>query len=442
MSAPIPHNEPARLEALYRYAILDTAAEAAFDDLTRLAAHTCGTPIALISLTDANRQWFKSRLGVEALERPRDSTFSAYGILQEDVLIVPDASADPRFAKNALVAGAPHIRFYAGVRLVTPDGYALGMLCVKDYVPRTPTGEQVEALRIVGRQVMAQLELRNQTAKLNMALVGCQRGEAALRQSQHLFQTVIDHLPQRIFWKDQDLAYLGCNQLFAQDAGMEAPACLVGKTDFDMPWLPQAEAYRADDRQVMDTMIPKLNFEEPIEKAGRTQAWLRTSKIPLLGLDNIIVVGMYEDVTETKANEAERIRLQDEIIRAQEAALSELSTPLIPISEQIVVMPIIGTVDTGRAQQVLQTLLTGVDLHHAAFVILDITGVPVVDTQVANALLHAAQAVKLLGAQVVLTGIRPEVAQTVVQLGIDLRHLVTRSTLQAGIEYALTRSKF
>jgi ABC-type sugar transport system substrate-binding protein len=131
-------------------------------------------------------------------------------------------------------------------------------------------------------------------------------------------------------------------------------------------------------------------------------------------------------------------RARDEIIRSQAAALRELSTPLIPLSDTVFVMPLIGAIDSSRAQQILETLLQGVAANRAATAILDITGVLVVDTQVANALVRAAQAVKLLGARVVLTGIRPEVAQTLVGLGVDLSGIVTLGTLQSGVAYALS----
>jgi len=135
----------------------------------------------------------------------------------------------------------------------------------------------------------------------------------------------------------------------------------------------------------------------------------------------------------------EIIQARDQIIRAQAVALRELSSPLIPISDSVLVMPLIGAIDSGRAQQVLETLLAGIASHAAHLVIVDITGVPLIDTQMANALIRTAQAVKLLGAQVVLTGIRPEVAQTLVGLDLDLRGIVTCSTLQAGIVYGLRR---
>jgi anti-anti-sigma regulatory factor len=149
-----------------------------------------------------------------------------------------------------------------------------------------------------------------------------------------------------------------------------------------------------------------------------------------------------ENITTRKRTE-EMLRqsiAQEETIRAQQAALAELSTPLIPLSEHVMVMPLIGAVDSQRAQQVLTALLEGIASSRAQVAILDITGVAVVDTQVANALIRAAQAVRLLGAQVVLTGIRPEVAQTLVGLGADLSDIITHSNLQSGIAYATRRN--
>ncbi|NCC32219.1 MAG: PAS domain S-box protein [Chloroflexia bacterium] len=145
------------------------------------------------------------------------------------------------------------------------------------------------------------------------------------------------------------------------------------------------------------------------------------------------------DLTDQLQAEQERRALQEEVIQAQQAALRELSTPLMPIADKVVVMPIIGSIDQTRAQMIMETLLEGIAAHRATFAILDITGVRVVDTQVAAALVRAAQAARMLGAEVVLTGIGPEVAQTLVHIGADLRELVARSSLQQGIAYAINK---
>jgi anti-anti-sigma factor len=152
------------------------------------------------------------------------------------------------------------------------------------------------------------------------------------------------------------------------------------------------------------------------------------------------LVGRGQDITDRKLAEAERQRLQNELIEAQQVALQELSTPLIPISDTVLVMPLIGRIDTRRAGQILETLLEGIQRQQADLAIIDITGVSLVDTQVAHTLLQAARAVKLLGAQVVLTGLRSEVAQTLVGLGVDLSDIVTRGTLQSGIAFGLGNS--
>jgi anti-sigma regulatory factor (Ser/Thr protein kinase) len=186
-------NETARLGALRRYKILDTEPEQAFDDLTLLASQICGTPIALITLLDERRQWFKSRVGISTTETARSVAFCAHTIQRDDMLIVPDTLADERFRDNPQVVGEPWVRFYAGSPLVTHDGHALGSLCVLDRVPRTLTSEQQAALDALRRQAVAQLELRLNVDELAQALRERDQAEEAERRLVEELQTALEN---------------------------------------------------------------------------------------------------------------------------------------------------------------------------------------------------------------------------------------------------------
>src|SRR5712672_1315873 len=183
MNAPIPPNDKKRLRVLWQYDLLDTMPEEVFDDLTELAARICEAPIALITLVDENRQWFKSKVGVTINETSRDISFCGHAICQSDLFIVPDATLDKRFAKNPLVTSEPKIRFYAGAPLITPDGYALGTLCVIDKVPRELRPDQKQALRVLARHVMTQLELRRHSRELARAHQHRERVESDLTKA-------------------------------------------------------------------------------------------------------------------------------------------------------------------------------------------------------------------------------------------------------------------
>ncbi|MBB1354274.1 GAF domain-containing protein, partial [Pseudoalteromonas sp. SR45-5] len=170
IKAQIPADEESRLKALYEYEILDTEAEKVFDDLTQLASDICEAPISLISLVDPQRQWFKSKYGIDVDSTERDIAFCSHTILQDQVFEIQNALLDERFYDNPLVTSDPNIRFYAGTPLVTPSGSTIGTLCVISDQPKKLTQTQINALKILGKEVIAQLELRLNNRKLATAL--------------------------------------------------------------------------------------------------------------------------------------------------------------------------------------------------------------------------------------------------------------------------------
>lgn len=190
MKPLLPDNEAVRLDALRRYRILDTPPEPLFDDIASLASQICRTPIALITFIDSNRQWMKSKVGLNASELPRDISFCAHAILQSDLFVVKDTLADERFSDNPLVTSDPRIRFYAAVPLMTRKGYALGTLCVADQVARTLYLDQSHALRQLARQVLSHLELRRQMYDLRRSLHQREKKLRRLGKTQQRFDLV------------------------------------------------------------------------------------------------------------------------------------------------------------------------------------------------------------------------------------------------------------
>jgi rsbT co-antagonist protein RsbR len=258
------------------------------------------------------------------------------------------------------------------------------------------------------------------------------QAEAALLVSNRRINAILESITDAFFAVDNAWRFTYINHQ-AGELLFRAPEELPGKVIWEeFPDAVGTTFYQQYHRAVAEqTAVTFEEYYPPFD------IWFEVRAYP--SNDGLSVY--FHDISERRRLEAEHKRLQDEIIQSQAAILAEMSTPLIPLSDEVVVMPLIGTIDTQRAQQIMENLLTGISQHRAAVAILDITGVRVVDTQVANALVRAAQAAKLLGAQVILTGMHGTIAQTLVHLGADLSGLITRSTLQNGITYALGQKK-
>lgn len=249
MRASPPANEPDRLAALSRYEVLDSEPEDAFDDIARVACEVTGAPIGLVTLVDAERQWFKARVNLEGVtETPRELSLCAHAILEpSEVMVVPDARDDPRFSDNPLVAGEHGFRFYAGAPLVTDDGLALGTLCVFDREPRALDGRQVEALRTLAHQVMTELELRRELLEL-----GAMVRAGSSPRAPDVLQAIIDRSPAPVYVKDRRGRYLLANRALQDLIGRN----VLGMTDSELFPPEIAERYTANDRRVIETGAP------------------------------------------------------------------------------------------------------------------------------------------------------------------------------------------
>ncbi|MBU6399942.1 MAG: PAS domain-containing protein, partial [Verrucomicrobia bacterium] len=312
---PIASNEAERLTALRRYRILGTGPEAAFDDLTRLAAEICQTPIAFVGFLDEQRQWFKSSVGLELTETPREGSFGAYAINHLDLFSVPDTAKDKRFAHGPLPAAHRPIRFCAGMPLRTSDGFNLGALCVLDYQPRRLQPAQAQALRILSGQVMTQLEFRRSLDELARTIDEQRRTAVALRNSESFYHSLVESLPQHILRKDLEGRFTFGNQRFCAILGKPL-AEIIGKTDFDFFPPDLAAKYQTDDqgviatRQILDTI-------EAHQTPDRGKLYVHVIKTPIYDFDGRIIgiQGIFWDVTAQRQVE-EALAYERDLLRA------------------------------------------------------------------------------------------------------------------------------
>lgn len=323
-------SEMLRLEALHRYAILDTLPEASFDDLTRLTARLCGTPMALLTLIDSDRQWFKSNVGLDLRQAPRTFSFCDEAIRGNAVFIVADAEADARFRESPLVRAAPRVRFYGGAPLITADGYAIGTLCVLDRAPRSLSVEQRNALIALSKQAMHLLEAHRELAEAKRSLAA--GATQALAESEERLKALSANVPGMVYQfirtSDSRFAFPyvseGCYALF----GILPEALQQNAAAFHDLILPEdRESYLSS----MVNSAQKLttwNWEGRIKASGWNDVkWinLRSSPRPLPG-DAIQWEGMMANITQSKLSAAE--------VRASRERLRELQSHVETVKEQ------------------------------------------------------------------------------------------------------------
>jgi two-component system, cell cycle sensor histidine kinase and response regulator CckA len=316
MRSPLPENEDARLQNLRSYRILDTPPEQAFDDLTRLAAFICGTPIALISLIDAKRQWFKSAVGWAVLEIPRNVSFCAHTILKTDFLVIPETLRDNTVGTSPLATHGG-IRFYAGVPLITAEGYAVGTLCVMDCVPRALTGEQTDALQRLAGQVVAQLELRQRRTRVTLPQdrsADSSEDEGAdgiLGESEALYRTLAETASDAIIVIDEHSKILLVNRATEKMFGYRKEELLGQQLTMLVPDCLRQTNLRAIQERVETgkLQVPCEDLDlRGVHKNGE-EIWLQTSFSESVRNGKRIFTGICRNITGRKRVEQERFRL-------------------------------------------------------------------------------------------------------------------------------------
>lgn len=319
MNPLLSNNEVARLEALHQYQILDTSPEQTFDDLAFLAAQICATPIALINFIDANRQWFKAKVGLDVEQMPLDLGYCPLCIHQHDVLIIPDTLADERFAKNPVVTSYPYVRFYTGVPLIAPQGEVIGTLCVVDRLPRTISPEQVESLKAISRLVMRQLELRRNLTQVATIKTEYQQAQEALRQSESTLRSFFDSAPMMMgiveLLDNDDILHISDNAATAKFFGL-APGAMRKRLASELGLSPDYVRDWIDYfRQAQSLQLP-VSFEHP-HNTLIEQRWLKAtvSAIGESSLKRPRFAYIVEDITERKQAE-EELRWKEALLRS------------------------------------------------------------------------------------------------------------------------------
>ncbi len=339
MRAPeIPADEAARLEELRALEVLDTGPEPGLDALTKLAAHLLEVPITLVSLVDGTRQWFKSRVGLEATETPREISFCGHVVAQDAALVVADTAGDPRFFDNPLVTGEPHIRFYAGVPLRSQNGRVMGTLCAIDRLPHILPPEKLELLHLLAGQVADQLEARRQRRLLVEKNAALEQSGARLREGEARLQALFDAMSDGVAELDRTGAIVSCNPAAERILGLTRDQ-LLGRTSVDPRWHathPDGTDFPREDHPAMVTLrTGRRSVAVPmrIHKPDGALTFIEVSASPIApaegGLPHSVVVS-FRDVTDERALR-ERLTRQDRLAATGTLAAGvghEINNPL------------------------------------------------------------------------------------------------------------------
>ena len=325
-AAPVPKWERERLTILREYAVLDTLAEQAFDDLTLLASRLFDAPIALISLVDEQRQWFKSKVGIDACETDRKDAFCAHALSNPDeVFVVPDARNDVRFRHNPLVTGAPFIRFYAGAPLVTPERHVLGTIAIIDRVPRAFSPQESDLLRALSRQVMLALQQRRSSAALNDAVTSLRKKDEELRRSETLFRTSYENAPIGKALVSIEGKWLRVNQSLCDMLGYRAEELLA--TDF--------QSLTHPDDLVLDLAHVNQLLAGSIRKYELEKRYIHKQGHLVWALLSVCLVRDEKDAPSFFVSQIQDRTRRKELERAKEAYIAmvthELRTPVTAI---------------------------------------------------------------------------------------------------------------
>lgn len=363
------------------------------------------SPSIIFALDRESRYMMVNRRFAEVLGRPADALIGATAFE-----LFPPAIAEPLQAhtRHILATGQHEER---EVQIQLPDG--LHTFFESKFPIRTGAG-QIIAVGTISTDISDRKHMEEQL---------------------RTFQILVENAPDGITIVGLDGRLRYANPAFKSMLGYGEATIGMHMTDF------RFERERSDLPNVMEHLqtdgVWRGRQEYRCNDGARVAVNIAAFQIHNEQGEPTALMGIHRDITEQEQQEQARLALQQQLIDAQQNAIRQLSSPLLPLTDAVIALPLIGTVDSRRAQQIMETLLEGVVRHQAEVVLIDITGIEVVDTQVAQALMRAAQAVRLLGTQVILTGIQPQIAQTLVHLGIDLREISAFSSLQAGIAAVL-----